>query len=85
LTGIVAKRRVQPAGLPSGSPLVTVVVWGYRLQAAVPATDVQAFDRQGGRNRDRQLRRTSFLRTRRADQPGDGAGARSFLVYVTFE
>ena len=76
LTGVVAKRHVQPGEkVAFDSPLVTIVdLKDMELQAAVPATDVpELIDRQTGRTRHRRLRRPPLLGPRRADQSGDRA------------
>ena len=76
LTGVVAKRHVQPGEkVAFDSPLVTVVdLKDMELQAAVPATDVPELSiGKIGRARHRRLRRPPLLGPRRADQSGDRA------------
>ena len=76
LSGIVAKRHVQPGEkVAIEAPLVTIVdLTDLEVQAMVPAIDVPELrDRHAGRARRRRLRRAPLHRPRRAHQPVDRA------------
>ena len=88
LSGIVAKRHVQPGEkVAFDSPLVTVVdLSEMELQAMVPAVDIpELADRDDGRADGRRLRRSQVHRPHRAHQSVHRAGhARAFSCSSAF-